>query len=68
MSRMNEVMQIANEIAQDRGSDTIPPNNLWLRCSEHRIFMPDFRMALSQAIKLGRMRETGDGQLLLLRS
>lgn len=68
MSHMNEVLQIAKEITEDRGSDTIPPKNLWLRCSDQSIFMPDFKMALSQAIKVGRMRETEDGQLLLLRS
>lgn len=68
MSRMNEMLKIAGEIATVRGDDRIPASNLWMRCFEHRIHRVDYRVALSQAIKRGRMREAEDGQLVLLRS
>ncbi len=68
MSRMNEMLEIAGEIATARGDDRIPSSKLWMRCFERRIHRVDYRVALSQAIKRGRMREADDGQLLLLRS
>ncbi|KQW19851.1 hypothetical protein QLH64_30935 (plasmid) [Pseudomonas brassicacearum] len=66
MSRMNEVLSIAEDIARLRQSDKIPATNLLARCRETLIYGDEFKAALAEAIEAGRLQETEDGQLLLL--
>lgn len=67
MSRMNEVLTIASEIAQLRKCDVVPAKNLWLRCSAALIHRDEFKAAIDEAIESKLMSETEDGQLLLIK-
>lgn len=65
MSRMNEVLSIAEDIARLRQTNKIPATNLLARCREALIYGDEFKAALAEAMEAGRLQETDDGQLLL---
>lgn len=67
MSRKSEVLDIANQIAKQRGNDVVPAKNLWLRCGKAKISQAELKAAVEEAIEHRQLRKTQDGQLLLIR-
>lgn len=65
MTRLNEVLAIANQIVADRGDKYFPPATLMNRCREAGIYSAEFRAAVEEGLTKGQLVEEPGERLRL---